>query len=898
MSVRNLDKIFKPHRVALIGIGDTTTDLGRRTLSNLLNAGFRGIVYPVSASVESVSGIPTYPDLQSLPKAPDLAVICSPVQEVAQVVNDCGQAGISGVVILSGGFRESGPGGLQREQQLAGIAKRYRNLRIVGPNSLGVIVPELGLNASYAVACPRAGHLAFISQSHSLSNAILDWAADTGVGFSVFVSLGGSVDVDYGDLIDYLGTDPSTRAIILYVQSIEHARRFVSAARSFACRKPIVAYKSGRFERSARVALSHTGTIAGADAVYSAVFERAGVVRVTELDDIFDVAEILASQRLPEGPRLAVVGNAGGPAIIAADALLARKGELATLSDDTVAQLDSALPGGWSHANPVDLLDDAGPERYAKALEIVARDPNVDAIMAILANHPLVDTKAVAETVARVAQATLKPLFAAWMGGTGARQMIRYLNHAGVPAHATPEQAIRAFMHLVCYARNLQSLYETPRDIPIRFSGSRSKLVRRFQPVLQQRHSLTEGEAKMLLKAYDIPVCDTCIVHSDDEAVKAAGDIGYPVVLKLSSPEVLHKIDIGGVALDLQDEAAVREAYARIQRIIRSRGLAGGDDGVTLQRMVEHAQGMEIILGATKDPTFGPVIIVGLGGIATAIYRDHAIGLPPLNERLARRMLESLGCWPMLKGYRGQAPAAVDKLIEVIIRFSWLVADYPEIQEFEINPLLVSTDGVIALDAVAVLDGQARPQAGDPYQHLAIRPYPEQFTRRRRLRDDTEVLLRPIRPEDEPLWHNLIASSSPESIRFRFRSLFKHTDHQMAVRHCMIDYERELALVVETGADGRRQLIGVGQLITDLDHETAEYAVIVPDPWQGRGVGGLLLDYCLEVAAHWGISEVIAETDPANTRMLNMFQKRGFTSDVRREEDVVFLKKKLDRAGS
>lgn len=896
MSIRNLDKVFKPHRVALIGIESGATDLGRRTLGNLLNGGFRGIVYPVSRAVESVSGIPTYADLQSLPKTPDLAVISSPAADVPRVLAECGEAGIGGAVILSGGFREAGADGARREDELAAIARRYPRMRIIGPNSLGVIVPELGLNASHAVAFPRAGHLAFVCQSHSLSNAILDWATDTGVGFSIFVSLGNSMDVGYGDLIDYLGTDPGTRAIILYVQSIKHARRFISAARSFACSKPIVAYKSGRFERSARVALSHTGTIAGEDAVYSAVFERAGVVRVTELDDIFDVAEILASQRLPEGERLAIVGNAGGPAIIAADALIARKGELANLSEDTIAQLDAALPAGWSCANPVDLLDEAGPERYGQALTLVSKDPGVDAILVILAQHPLVDGKAVAEAVAHVAKTSRKPLFAAWMGGNGARQTIRFLNHAGVPAHSTPEQAIRAFMHLGSYANNLKSLYETPRELPIRFSGSRNKLVRRFQPMLRQRHSLTEGEAKMLLRAYDIPVCDTTVVHSLDEALVAACEIGYPVVMKLCSPEVLHKIDIGGVALDLRDEQSLREAYGRMREIIGTRGDAGRGDTITIQRMVACPHGMEMILGSTRDPTFGPVIIVGLGGVATAIYRDHAIGLPPLNERLARRMLESLGCWPMLQGYRGQAPVAIDKLIEVIIRFSCLVADYPEIREFDINPLLASDQGVIALDAVAVLDEGVDAGDGERHQHLAIRPYPEQFTRRRQLRDDTEVLLRPIRPEDEPLWHRLVASSSPESIRFRFRSLFKHTDHQMAVKHCMIDYERELALVVETGADDRRELIGVGQLITDLNHETAEYAVLVPDPWHGKGIGGLLLDYCLEVAERWGISEVVAETDPANLRMLNMFQKRGFASEFRRDEDVVFLSKRLDAA--
>jgi acetyltransferase len=397
----------------------------------------------------------------------------------------------------------------------------------------------------------------------------------------------------------------------------------------------------------------------------------------------------------------------------------------------------------------------------------------------------------------------------------------------------------------------------------------------------------------MLLKAYEIPTCATSVVHSVDAAVKAAAEIGYPVVLKVCSPEILHKIDIGGVALDLQDENALRAAFDRMREVVYSHGLQSHCHGLTLQPMVERAHGLEMILGATKDPTFGPVIIVGLGGVATDIYRDHAIGLPPLNERLAGRMLESLGCWPMLQGYRGQPPVAVDRLIETIIRFSCLVVDYPEIREFDINPLLVSSDSVIALDALALLDRHVQWRADGRYDHLAIRPYPEQFTRRRQLRDGADVLLRPIRPEDEPLWHQLIASSSPESIRFRFRSLFKHSNHQMAVKHCMIDYERELALVVETGSEDQRRLIGVAQLMTDLNHSTAEYAVIVPDPWQGKGVGALLLDYCLEVAARWGIAEVIAETDPTNVRMLSMFRRRGFSSVVDREDDVVFLRKRV-----
>jgi acetyltransferase len=893
MSIRNLEKIFKPRRVVLIGIGNDPADIGKRVLSNLLGSGFRGIVYPVSFSLESVSGVPTYPDLASLPKTPDVAVVCTPACEVPRVVEDCGAAGIRGVVILSSGFSEADAQGRHLEEEIAGVARRFEHMRIVGPNSLGIIVPDIGLNASQAVAAAKPGHLAFISQSHSLSNAILDWASDTGVGFSLFASLGNCVDIGYGDLIDYLGTDPNTRAIILYVQSIRHARRFISAARSFACSKPIVAYKSGRFEGSARAALSHTGAVAGQDAVYSAVFERAGVVRVTELDDIFDVAEILASQRLPEGARLAIVGNAGGPAIIAADALLSRRGTLAVPGEETMTRLNQVLPEGWSHGNPVDLLDAAVAAQFATALAILQQDPGIDAVLVICASQPGLDTRSVAEVVVQAAANSRKPLFAAWMGGARARKDIRYMNHAGVPAQATPEQAIRAFMHLVSYAHNLESLYETPRELPIRFTVHRKKLARRFHACMQQRSSLTENEAKQLLKAYDIPVCDTCIAHSADEAVAAAARIGYPVVLKLHSAEILHKIDIGGVALDLKDEQAVRDAYDAMLRGVRAHPLAGHVAGVTLQRMMCPKDALEMILGASKDPTFGPIIMVGLGGVATDVYSDHALGLPPLNERLARNMVESLRCLPMLQGYRGRAPVNIDHLIEVMIRFSCLIADYPEIREFDINPLLATPGGVIALDAAAVLDLAACGDSKEPYQHLAIRPYPEQYIRRPRLRDGTQVTLRPIRAEDEPLWRDLIASSSPESIRFRFRSLFKQANHKMAVRHCMIDYERELTMVVETRVDDQRRLIGVGQLITDLSHETAEYAVIVPDPWQGRGVGALLLDYCLVLAARWGIAEVVAETDPENMRMLSLFHKRGFNSAVRREDEVVFLRKSL-----
>lgn len=813
MSIHNLDKIFNPKRVVLIEITDEADSKSIRVLNNLLSSGFHGAVYPLSSSIESVRGIPTYPDLGTLPHLPDLAVICTPAPDVPAVVQACGDAGIRGLLILSNGFREAGSVGQQLETQLAKITKQFEHMRIVGPNSLGIIVPGIGLNASDAITAPGAGNLAFISESQALSNSLLDWASDSGIGFSLFASLGSKLDVGFGDLIDYLGTDPKTRAIILYIQSLTHAKRFMSATRSFARSKPIVVYKAGRFVETARAAISHTGTMAGEDAVYAAAFQRAGIVRVNELDDIFDVSELLASKRIPQGPRLAITGNAGGPALIATDALLNRQGILASLSIETQAKLDEILPSACTLENPIDLLDDAGPKRFSQATQILLADKNVDALLVIFANHPTSNPLTIAKVITDAMQHSEKPVLAAWMGGERVKTGIQYLNQSGVPVHTTPEQAVRAFMHLVSYARNLESLYETPREVPIRFSASRKKLSQKFRSMLQSHSRLTEIEAKSLLKAYEIEVTDTHIVHSQVQAVELGNQIGYPVVIKLLSPEITHKVDIGGVALDLRNAQAVRSAFKQMMQKTEEQSIYDKVRGVTIQPMADVNNGLEMILGTKKDPTFGSIIMVGMGGVATGVYRDFSLGLPPLNERLARRMLESLRCWPMLQGYRGSPPVNIERLIEVMIRFSCLVADFPEIHEFDINPLLTTPETVIALDAAAILENDVTQRAFQRYEHLAICPYPEQHIRHARLRDKTQVTFRPVRPEDEPLWHTLIDSSSSQTIRDRFRMLFSHATHQLAIQHCVIDYERELAIVVETIIDNQRELIGIGQLL-------------------------------------------------------------------------------------
>ncbi len=890
--VKNLHKIFRPRRIALFGAEDRPGNLGAAVQSNLMGGAFDGVVFPIHPTREALHGVATYADVRQLPKVPDLAIVCNPAPQVPAIVEACGALGVKGVLVLSGGFRETGRDGAALEDELEAIRRRHDGMRILGPNSLGVILPAIGLNASHAVTMPKAGHLAFISESRALCNSVIDWATEEGIGFSAFVSTGNRLDIGFGDLIDWFGNDPKTQAIIVYLQSITHARRFMSAARAFAMTKPIVVYKAGHYAETVDAVASHTGDMVGEDAVFEAAFRRCGVVRAHELDDIFDVAEVLASQRLPRGARLGILSNAGGSAIIASDALLGRGGEMAALEGTTEAALGDLLPAAAHHRNPVDILDGAPPERYGTALELLLADRNVDAVLVVFSVQSGNDPLATARMVVEKARRAAKPVLAAWMGGARVRQGIQVLNEAGLPTHKTPEQAVRAFMHLVSYARNLESLYQTPRDVPVPFDLNRRKLRRRLEPLLAGRRRPMANQAMAFLKAYGIPVCHTCMVASADDAVQAANRAGFPVVLKVMSPQIPHKVEVGGVALDLPDAQAVRSAY---HRILEDTHRHCGDvelHGVCVQPMVA-LEGVELILGAKKDPTFGAVIMVGMGGVATNVHNDRALGLPPLNERLVRQMLESLRAWPLLQGYRGGPPVAVDHLVEVIIRFSLLIADYPEINQFDINPLRCTSDGVVALDAFMVLDA-ARPHAGaEAFSHLAIRPYPEDFVRHGRAADGTAVTLRSVRAEDEPMWHGLVASSSTESIRFRFRSVFRQTSHRMAVEHCVIDHERQISIVAEVTLDEGTEMAGIAQLLADADHETAEFAVLVSDPWQQRKIGGMLLDYCLELAAKWGVQQVMAETDPQNRRMLEAFKKRGFKAEVNYEDDVVFLHKAL-----
>jgi acetyltransferase len=894
MDVHKLEKIFKPKRIALIGVTMNPNSVGGKVLTNLISGGFRGVVYPVNPDYEAVLGIQCYPDVYSLPKTPDLGIICTPAEKVPDVVRACGERGILGLIIMSAGFKEAGAEGAALEEQVKAERSRFDGMRIIGPNCLGIIAPKMNLNASFSSGMPRPGNVAFISQSGALCTSVLDWAAQGKIGFSYFVSIGNTVDVDFGDLIDYFGEDEQTKSMILYIESISDVRKFMSASRPFARNKPIIVYKAGRFPESAEVAASHTGAMASEDAVYDAAFQRVGLARVFDIGDIFNVAELVGRNRTPKGPNLGIITNAGGPGVMATDALIAARGKLAKLSEETLEALNEMLPPMWSHGNPVDVLGDARAKRIARAAEVVIKDKGVDAALVILTPQAMTDPTATAKAIANLAESTSKPILAAWLGGESMVEGLRILNDAGVSSYQTPEQAVRAFMTLVSYARNLESLYETPRDVPVEFSLNRASLREKYlAKYFNETSILPEDASKALLDAYGIPTTQPYPAGSVEEAVEITQKLGYPVVLKIFSPDITHKTDVHGVELDIRDENMVRGAYARIiENAARLRPDAQ-IDGVTVQRMVHDKNAIEMIIGIKKDNIFGTVIMAGMGGTGAELFADRSLGFPPLNERLARQMLESLKIWPLLNGYRGSPPLNLDQLIEVLIRLSYLAADYPEIMELDINPLLVTPESVAALDARIVIDPSLVGKNIKPYSHLALHPYPEKYVKTVILPDGTEILFRPIKPEDEPLWLAFLASCSKESIYSRFRYAFHWNSHDVAARYCYIDYDREIGIVAEINQDGNRQILGIGRLIADPDHETVEYAVLIADAWQARDLGSMLTDYCLDIAMGWDLKKVVAITTKDNHRMLAVLRKRGFRATGEDDGSEVYTEKVL-----
>jgi len=879
----HLEKIFNPKSVAIIGASDEEGSVGFALMKNFVNSGFEGEVYPINIRKKEILGFKAYQNVEQFPKTVDLAVIATPAASVPDVVEQCGKVGIKGLIIVSAGFKEVGSDGKALEDKILEIKRRY-DLRIVGPNCLGVIRPSINLNATFMDRMPKEGNIAFISQSGALGTAILDWAIHENIGFSYFISLGSMIDVDFGDLIDYLGSDPKTRSILMYIEGITDARKFMSAARHFARTKPIIVVKAGKFGESAKAASSHTGSITGEDDVYDAAFKRAGMVRVEEIADLFNCAEVLGLQLLPDGPNLAIITNAGGPGVMATDALIARGGKLAKLSSETLDFLNSILPPYWSHGNPIDILGDAKADRYRAVLEACLKDKNIDGILIIYTAQA--DSVEIAKAIVEVCvneKYHHKTILTSFMGYEKVEEANRILNANGLPTYSTPEQAVKTYLYMYQYKRNLELLYETPEELPIDVSPPRRPmLVVMRNAALEDRELLTEVEAKKMLQYYNIPVVKTFVAKNPDEAVRLASSLGYPVVLKVLSPQISHKTDVGGVALDLNSESEIREAFERIINSAKAHNPSAEIIGVTVQPMVRK-KGYEIIIGSKKDPIFGPVILFGMGGISVDFFKDYAVGIPPLNQTLAKRLMEETKVYQLLRGYRNLPPANIKLLEEILLRFSQLIIDFPQIKELDINPMLIDDKEALVLDARIVIDKDLVFQKFEPHQHLIISPYPKKYESLWKLRDGRTVLLRPIKPEDEPLWLEMFQNFSEESVRFRFFQVIKDTPHEVRVRYCNIDYDREIAIVAELNEDGRRGILGVARVNLEPDRKKGEIAFIVADPWQGLGLGTKLVDYVIEIAKEMGVEVLYAIMLEDNYRAINLAKTMGFV--LTRQED-------------
>lgn len=888
---RSLDAIFRPSRVAVIGATEKAGSVGRTILWNLISNPFGGTVFPVNPKRSSVLGIKAYPSVKALPEPVDLAVVVTPAPTVPGIIGECAEAGVKGAIVISAGFKECGEEGVALERQIL-VEARRGNLRVIGPNCLGVMSPITGLNATFASAMARPGNVGFISQSGALCTAILDWSFRTEVGFSHFISIGSMADVGWGDLINYLGDDARTQSIVIYMESIGDARAFLSAAREVALTKPIIVIKAGRTAQAAQAAASHTGALTGSDDALEAAFRRCGVLRVSTIAELFYMAEVLAKQPRPKGPRLTILTNAGGPGVLATDALITSGGELTTLSEGTVEALNEILPPHWSRHNPIDILGDADPERYAKALEIAARDPNSDGLLVILTPQDMTDPTQTAERLKPYAKSTGKPVLASWMGGASVTAGETILNRANIPSFPYPDTAARMFTSMWRYAYNLRGIYETPSlagdaDERAPDRARAEEIVRTTRAA--GRTLLTEVESKQLLAAYGIPTVETRVALDETDAVRSAEGIGYPVVLKLFSETLTHKTDVGGVRLNLGDAEAVRHAYREIQTSVRERAGAGHFLGVTVQPMV-RLDGYELIVGSSLDAQFGPVLLFGSGGQLVEVFRDRALALPPLNTTLARRMMEQTRIFRALQGVRGRPAADIAGLEQLLVRFSQLVVEQRWIQEIDINPLLASPDRLLALDARVVLHGPEMEEADLP--RPPIRPYPIQYIQSWTMKDGACVTIRPIRPEDEPLIVRFHEGLSERSVYFRYfhpMKLSQRVSHERLTRICFIDYDREMALVADRRdpETGVHEVVGVGRLTKLHGTDEAEFAILVSDAFQGRGLGTELLRVLLQVGRDERLRRITATILPENRDMQRVSEKLGFRLRHVPEDQVV-----------
>ncbi len=889
MTIRNLDAIFKPRSIALIGASKQAGSVGAVVARNLFNAGFDGPVMPVNPRHDSVEGVLAYPDAASLPVTPDLAVVATPPQTVPGLVRELAARGTRGVVVITAGFGELGTDEGRALQQEILDAARPHLMRIVGPNCLGVLVPRMGLNASFAHLNPRRGEIAFVTQSGALLTSVLDWAAPRNIGFSTMVALGGMADVDFGDMLDYLANDPDTRAVLLYVETVTHARKFMSAARAAARVKPVIVVKAGRHAESAKAAASHTGALAGSDEVFDAAFRRAGMLRVNDLDELFDAVQTLSAPPPLQGERLAILTNGGGMGVLATDALLDLGGRLATLSERTLDQLNAVLPRTWSRGNPVDIIGDAQGDRYAAALAVLLEAPESDAVLVLNCPTAVASSREAAQAVVETVGGRPHAVMTSWIGAAEANEARRIFASHRIPTYDTPDKAVRGFMHLVRYRRNQDLLMETPPSVPVDFVPDVAKARKLIESALRDGRDWLPGQAaKALIACYGIPVARSEVAATPEEAAWQAEAIGRPVALKILSQDILHKSDIGGVVLDLatpqQVADAARAMLAKVGKALPEARI----DGFMVEEMIRRRNAQELILGAVEDRQFGPFILFGQGGVAVEVVDDKAVALPPLNMNLAREMMSRTRVYKLLQGYRDRPPAAIDKIATTLVQLSQLIADLDEVVEIDINPLLADADGVIAVDARIKVAAAATARRG---ARLAIRPYPKELERKISLDAIGPALIRPVRPEDEPAFHVAFAKLSPEDVRMRFFAPMKRLPHDMAARLTQIDYDREMAFVLERESD--REILGVNRIVADPDNRKAEFAVIVRSDLHGRGIGRMLMQRLVQYARNRGIGEMFGDILRENVTMITFMRELGFELKSIAESEAI-VRARLD----
>ncbi len=868
-----LSPLFQPASVAIIGASNATGTVGAVLAENMI-AGYRGALYAVNPKHRSVQGLDCYPAIGKIPQRIDLAVIATPAHTVPALIEQCGEAGVRAAVVITAGFSETGPAGARLERALLENARRCR-LRVIGPNCLGLMRPEIGLNATFARGGALTGSIGLISQSGAVCTAMLDWARSHGVGFSSVVSLGGSTDVDFGEIIDFLVNDPKTEHILLYIEGIRDARRFVSALRAAARVKPVILMKVGRHPAGSRAAMSHTGSIVGADDVFDAVVRRAGAVRVSTIGQIFAAAQAFASHLWPRGDRLAIITNGGGPGVMAADRAADLGIPLAELLPRTVESLKTALPANWSHSNPLDLIGDADAARYAAATSACLADEGVDGVLVMLTPQAMTDPAAAANAVIEAARGSSKPVLSCWMGEEQVAPARKLLAAAHIPVFRNPEGAVEIFAHVASFYRNQRMLLRTPGPLshqgPPDVEGARAIVE---SALAEHREVLNEMESKALLAAFRIPIAKTMVAHSPTEAMLLAQELGYPVAMKVDSPEITHKTDAGGVRLNLGNAQSVRAAYQEIVEAVNHHRPGAHVHGVAVEPMIVRPNGRELMIGVIRDPVFGPAITFGSGGTTVEVHRDRAVALPPLDTFLVTDLIHSTRVAKLLGAFRHLPPIDMAALENVLLRVSEMVCELPLLAELDINPLIVDESGAIAADARIVVRRIVPGRIA--YGHMAIHPYPTKFVRTWQLPDGQIVTLRPIRPEDAAIEQEFVKGLSDESRYFRFMNTLRELTPMMLVRFTQIDYEREMAFIAVIEEGGREVEIGVARYITNPDGDTCEFALVVTDAWQRHGLGRRLMELLIEVARARGLDAMVGHVLANNKSMLELCTDLGF----------------------